>query len=110
MGRVLRSEHSAVKAGDHIYGHMPFQEYAVFADPAYLGSDVFRVLENKERLPWSAYVGVCGMPGKSRVLLSSLRKWGPSSRCNDTCADSMILRHPGQFVRTTVGYAIRWSA
>ncbi|KAH9914710.1 alcohol dehydrogenase [Fomitopsis serialis] len=63
VGRVLRSEHSAVKAGDHIYGHMPFQEYAVFADPAYLGSDVFRVLENKECLPWSAYVGVCGMPG-----------------------------------------------
>lgn len=65
VGRVLRSEHSAVKAGDHIYGYMPFQEYAVFADPAYLGSDVFRVLENKERLPWSAYVGVCGMPGST---------------------------------------------
>ncbi|KZT65252.1 alcohol dehydrogenase [Daedalea quercina L-15889] len=62
VGRVLRSEHPAVKAGDHIYGYLPFQEYAVFTDPAQLG-DVFRVLENKERLPWSAYVGVCGMPG-----------------------------------------------
>ncbi|TFY64903.1 hypothetical protein EVJ58_g2313 [Rhodofomes roseus] len=62
VGRVLRSEHSAVKAGDHVYGYFPFQEYVVFPSPAHLG-DVFRVLENKEGLPWSVYVGVGGMPG-----------------------------------------------
>ncbi|EPS99452.1 hypothetical protein FOMPIDRAFT_1124261, partial [Fomitopsis schrenkii] len=64
VGRVLRSEHSAVKAGDHVYGVLPFQEYTVVAEPARLGPDIFRVLENKEGLPWSAYVGVCGMPGE----------------------------------------------
>ena len=64
VGRVLRSEHSAVKAGDHVYGFLPFQEFTVVAEPAQLGSDIFRVLENKEGLPWSVYVGVCGMPGE----------------------------------------------
>ncbi|KAI0719028.1 NAD-P-binding protein [Fomitopsis betulina] len=63
VGLVLRSEHSAVKAGDHVYGVIPFQEYTVVAEPAQLGPTVFRVLENKEGLPWSVYVGVCGMPG-----------------------------------------------
>ena len=26
---------------------------------------MFRVLENKENLPWSAYVGILGMPGQT---------------------------------------------
>ncbi|KAI0725229.1 NAD-P-binding protein [Fomitopsis betulina] len=63
VGVVLRSEHAAVKKGDHVYGFLPFQEYAVIADPANMGSECFRVLDNKEGLPWSVYVGVCGMPG-----------------------------------------------
>ncbi|TFY56027.1 hypothetical protein EVJ58_g7883 [Rhodofomes roseus] len=65
VARVLRSEHPAIKAGDHVYGHLPFQEYVVLSDPAELGRDIFRVLENKEGLPWSAYLGVCGMPGQT---------------------------------------------
>ena len=63
VGVVLRSEHTAVKTGDHVYGRLPFQEYVVLSDPADMGSDCFRVLDNKEGLPWSVYVGVCGMPG-----------------------------------------------
>ena len=36
----------------------------------------FRVIENKENLPWRTYVGVCGMPGASWVTreLCQLRK------------------------------------
>ena len=64
VGVVLRSEHAAVKKGDHVYGLLPFQEYSVIADPADMSADCFRVLDNKEGLPWSLYVGVCGMPGK----------------------------------------------
>lgn len=71
VGLVLRSEHSAVKAGDHVYGVIPFQEYTVVAEPAQLGPTVFRVLENKEGLPWSVYVGVCGMPGEYSAFASS---------------------------------------
>ena len=36
-----------------------FQEYVVASpDPT------MRVIENKEKLPWYNYVGICGMPGK----------------------------------------------
>ena len=80
MGLVLRSEHAAVKPGDHIYGIFPFQEYAVVSDPAQLGRDIFRVLENKEGLPWSAYVGVCGMPGECQPPSLRPRSRGSSQR------------------------------
>lgn len=39
-----------------------FREYAVLKDLADLGRRV-RVLDSLPRLPWSAYIGVCGMPG-----------------------------------------------
>lgn len=39
-----------------------FQEYVVL--PEFPNDGIWRVLENKENLPWSAYVGVAGMPGK----------------------------------------------
>ena len=46
--------------GDHVYGVFPFSEYWVAPK-----LDGFRILENKENLPWSAYVGVAGMPGQT---------------------------------------------
>ena len=75
---MLRSENSAVKAGDHVYGlyggfrvrRCPlwtlvdeladFQQYVILPE---LPNRIWRVLENKENIPWSAYVGVAGMPG-----------------------------------------------
>ncbi|KAI0918241.1 hypothetical protein AcV7_007041 [Taiwanofungus camphoratus] len=62
VGVVLRSEHPDITPGAHIAGFFPFQEYAVFPPSA---ATTVRVLENKERLPWSVYVGVCGMPGQT---------------------------------------------
>jgi len=60
VGLVLRSESSSIKPGDHLYGHFPFQQYVVVKDTSSL-----RVLKNEEKLPWSLYVGVCGMPGQT---------------------------------------------
>ncbi|KAK7691642.1 hypothetical protein QCA50_005041 [Cerrena zonata] len=60
VGLVIRSENPNFKVGDHVSTFAPFQEYVVYKDAAYL-----RVLENKENLPWSAYVGVAGMPGRT---------------------------------------------
>lgn len=78
VGVVLRSENPKVKAGDHVYGifreypvdpvlersaHLPASAFAqYFIRPSF---DGFRVLENKEGLPWSVYVGVAGMPGQT---------------------------------------------
>ena len=42
-----------------------FQEYVILPEPPKDG--IWRVLENKEGLPWSVYVGVAGMPGGSGV-------------------------------------------
>jgi len=61
VGVVLRSENSAVKVGEHIYGLFPFQEYVIVNEPLMLQ----RTLKNEEGLPWSAYLGVCGMPGQT---------------------------------------------
>ncbi|KAI0827338.1 NAD-P-binding protein [Trametes gibbosa] len=60
VGVVVRSEHPALKAGDHIYGFFAFQQYFVATD-----AKQYKVIENKEGLPWSVYVGVCGMPGET---------------------------------------------
>ncbi|TBU55126.1 NAD(P)-binding protein [Dichomitus squalens] len=62
VGVVLRSESPAFKVGSHVKGHFPFQEYVVLSDPSKART---RVLENKESLPWTVYLGVCGMPGQT---------------------------------------------
>ena len=67
-----------MKAGDHVYGLYggprvrlhprrarvdelaEFQQYVILPE---LPNRIWRVLENKENIPWSAYVGVAGMPG-----------------------------------------------
>ncbi|KAF9493528.1 NAD(P)-binding protein [Pleurotus eryngii] len=63
VGVVLRSENSSFKPGDHVYAYFPFQEYIVQTDVANV-----RVLENKENLPWSTYVGAAGMPGQTAYI------------------------------------------
>jgi len=63
VGIVLRSEDSKVKAGDHLYGRFEFQAYVITQDVSQ-----FKVLENKEKLPWSAYVGAAGMPGQTAYI------------------------------------------
>ena len=78
VGLVLRSDSPNVKAGDHVYAFLsmssPFHdahtpplnfEYLEFQHYEVVDSTRALVLENKEGLPWSAYVGVAGMPGKS---------------------------------------------
>ena len=79
LGVVVRSESADAKAGDHVYGTLrrwnctpndlnpdegraAYQHYFIRPSlTAYLG---LRVIENKEKLPWSLYTGVLGMPGK----------------------------------------------
>ncbi|GBE89550.1 Zinc-type alcohol dehydrogenase-like protein [Sparassis crispa] len=66
VGVVLRSEDPTFKPGDHVFSwKLPFQHYSVFN-----GQDLgaLRVLPNEEKLPWSTYIGVCGMPGKTAYM------------------------------------------
>lgn len=60
VGVVLRSENPRAKPGDHLYGTYDFQQYSILNN-----LDEFEVLKNEHNLPWSAYVGVVGMPGQT---------------------------------------------
>ncbi|KAJ3544722.1 hypothetical protein NMY22_g2672 [Coprinellus aureogranulatus] len=60
VGVVLKSKNPEFKEGAHVYGIFAHQAYTVYPHKAGL-----IVLDNKENLPWSYYVGVCGMPGKT---------------------------------------------
>ena len=84
---MIRSELSGVKAGDHIYGILrEFLNYYIYIATAEKYSDTnvyihpleafqnyfiknnldyLKVLENPYNLPWSMFIGVLGMPGKS---------------------------------------------
>lgn len=60
IATVLRSEYDGIKVGDHVLGVLPFQQYTIWDDVKKL-----RVIKNEEKLPWSVYIGVGGMPGKT---------------------------------------------
>ncbi|KAJ7582175.1 alcohol dehydrogenase [Mycena floridula] len=61
LALVLRSENDRFKAGDHVEGIISFEQYSVVPDPP----KALRVIKNEVNLPWSLYVGVLGMPGKT---------------------------------------------
>lgn len=85
---VLRSEDASVKVGDYLYGHMrmsilgftsksnslyqhnvvhsAFQQYCIRQNLQGL-----EIVKNDLNLPLSVYLGVCGMPGESRVVALS---------------------------------------
>jgi len=65
VGVVVRSENSEVKPGDHVYGIFDHVNYAVKKD---LATEGLRIIENKDNLPWSTYIGVLGMPGKTAYM------------------------------------------
>jgi len=60
VGKVLRSDNPDIKAGSYVYGGFPHMEYWVAQDVKSL-----RVIENKEKLPLTLYVGMIGMAGQT---------------------------------------------
>ncbi|KAK7029595.1 hypothetical protein VNI00_014472 [Paramarasmius palmivorus] len=66
LGIVIRSESPEVKQGDHVEGSLLYQEYNIkqsLKGPEPVAD--LTVIENKENLPWSVYLGLAGMPGKT---------------------------------------------
>ncbi|KAJ3503200.1 hypothetical protein NLJ89_g8539 [Agrocybe chaxingu] len=63
VGVVLRSEYPGIKPGDHIYGGLEHKEYAIRKD-----LNLLSVIENPHNIPWSAFVGVLGMPGMTAYI------------------------------------------
>ncbi|KAK7047625.1 hypothetical protein VNI00_006393 [Paramarasmius palmivorus] len=66
LGVVIRSESPEVKPGDHVEGGLTFEEYSIRS--TLRGSNPvmnLTLIENKENIPWTAYVGVAGMPGRT---------------------------------------------
>lgn len=59
---VKASSDSTLKEGQHVLGYLPMAEYFVYGNEQVKG---LKVLENKEKLPWSTLVGAAGMPGRT---------------------------------------------
>jgi len=71
VGVVIRSESSAVKAGDHVYGMLEHENYVVKKDLSHMvQADLshLQTIENPNKLPWSTFLGVLGMPGKTAFM------------------------------------------
>ncbi|KAH8110288.1 hypothetical protein DFH11DRAFT_1547594 [Phellopilus nigrolimitatus] len=69
VGEVLRSESATVKAGEHVYGFMPYQHYVVFpnmdSSVGGLQALMLSVVTNEHKLPWRYFVGALGMTGQT---------------------------------------------
>ncbi|TCD71607.1 hypothetical protein EIP91_007354 [Steccherinum ochraceum] len=63
VGEILRSENSQHPAGSHLVGWFPFQQYWVGNSVQYS----YPVAPMKG-VPWSAHVGVAGMPGSTGYM------------------------------------------
>ncbi|KAJ7665599.1 alcohol dehydrogenase [Mycena rosella] len=64
IGVVLRSETPGVEVGKYIYGlTIPHQEYLMLPELSDL-----EIIEKHPGLPWPAYVGAAGMPGKTAYV------------------------------------------
>ncbi|BGP52798.1 hypothetical protein JCM8202_003878 [Rhodotorula sphaerocarpa] len=59
---VLRSENERFSKGQRLYGYAKFQTYSVIPKEQ---AESLRVVENKEKLPWTTWVGSAGMPGQT---------------------------------------------
>ena len=62
VGEVVQSANDKFKKGDHLYGSLDFASHQILKKDR---ADSLVVLENKENLPWTHWVGVCGMPGQT---------------------------------------------
>ncbi|GAA5859569.1 hypothetical protein JCM8547_006145 [Rhodosporidiobolus lusitaniae] len=62
VAEVVKSENEKVLKGAHLYGHFEFKEYSVLPKEQ---AEQYRVLNNKEGLPWTTWVGAAGMPGQT---------------------------------------------
>ncbi|KAF9040089.1 alcohol dehydrogenase [Panaeolus papilionaceus] len=61
VGVVVRSENPEVEVGEHLHGfNFDHQEYFIRKEKGDL-----ETIENPHKLPWSTFVGVLGMPGKT---------------------------------------------
>ncbi|PFH47748.1 hypothetical protein AMATHDRAFT_151392 [Amanita thiersii Skay4041] len=69
VGSVIRSGTPNYPTGAHVYGFMPFQQYAVFPDnplaPWGMSGLNLKILENPHKLPWHYFLGVAGMSGQT---------------------------------------------
>ncbi|KAF8182622.1 hypothetical protein BJ912DRAFT_570571 [Pholiota molesta] len=63
VGVVVRSEICQLKPGDHVYGFLTHENFSIHKDLSNL-----QKLENPNKLPWSTFLGVLGMPGKTAFM------------------------------------------
>jgi len=69
IGLVIRSESPKFQTGDHLQGYLGWSAYTIISE-----ADAEGPIQNPSKLPWSAFLGVGGMP--ARTAFYSLREYG----------------------------------
>ncbi|KAF9461631.1 NAD(P)-binding protein [Collybia nuda] len=64
---VLRSRNPHFKEGAHVRGFMDFAEYCIIEGDGFPMQSLI-LLKNDLQLPWSLYVGILGVPGRTAVF------------------------------------------
>ncbi|BGP36551.1 hypothetical protein JCM10449v2_000452 [Rhodotorula kratochvilovae] len=101
VGEVLNSSNPKFKKGDHVYGSLEFATYQVISKDAANG---LAVLENKEGLPWTTWVGAAGMPGQTAW-------WGVEKIAKVKKGDTVFVSGAmGPVGQVTIGLAHRLGA
>jgi len=72
VGRVHKSKNADFKEGQFVTGYFDWAEYTLLGGST---SRTAEVLENPYIVPWSAFVGVLGMPGFTAYSSYSLRNY-----------------------------------
>ncbi|KAF9027541.1 NAD(P)-binding protein [Hymenopellis radicata] len=67
VGLVLRTRNPRFPEGAHVRGFMDFAEYCVLQGDSFSMQSLI-LLNNDIQLPWSLYVGILGMPGRTALF------------------------------------------
>ncbi|KAJ7595967.1 alcohol dehydrogenase [Mycena floridula] len=67
VARVVASTAPAFPVGSYVSGGLDYAEYQAVEKDTYAMNSLV-LLENKEKLPWSNYLGILGVPGMTAVL------------------------------------------
>ncbi|PPQ74726.1 hypothetical protein CVT26_005109 [Gymnopilus dilepis] len=97
VGIVLRSENPEVEVGDHLYGLLEHKSYIVRKE---LGG--WKKLRNVDKLPWSVFIGVLGMPGQTAYFGWKEHAHAKKANSRSTFIMTTADRHPMDRVKLSL--------
>ncbi|ODQ54105.1 NAD(P)-binding protein [Saitoella complicata NRRL Y-17804] len=103
VARVVKTANSSYKEGDVVYGYFQWSEYQVISPQE---AKALRVVENKEGLPLSHYVGALGMPGMTSWYGLTLGKQEKGKTAFISAASGAVGQIVGQLCKRRGMYVV----